>query len=489
MSNTATSTLPKAPDAVILELLARARFMFEHAISHSQGASTLDRMITIHGLDNTVEYLLRIVIKHLDIEAETNTNLDSCELTELAGTTNKYLRNKHDIVLPYFTEIKHLRQIRNMVQHQSADPGVDLKRHIQIVDRFSDKILTKIFGINKNQIRLSTLVADLLMKEFLEKAEENIANCKWLDAVVASRDAFENALYKHIVRSSLRLSVVPALTDPAARSFGVQILFTWMRDELEIVKLGVNPLQYEKFKKYMLHIPLAFKANSGQEITLNREWAEADAEFCYNFSTDVILKWQSGEQEPIITVAPEQDRSRTLELTLNEIDLIRKFEGGCSYQLEDGKFVVLMYGDKGIYDKFSNLHPGSIYEYRNTEKINGVRIREIRYKVIVDTLTKQMITNNPARWEIIIAWTLVPFTYSDTSFNSAGTETHTSAKIDRSTAEELTRGVPYLTPKTAEKLVELRSTRGIDWIIENFDLLTFLTTEQKKRLKEYTGRD
>ena len=59
--------IPKKPDKVTLELLVRARLFLSHAISHSSTNSTIDRMVAIHGLDNTLEFLIRIIIQHLDI--------------------------------------------------------------------------------------------------------------------------------------------------------------------------------------------------------------------------------------------------------------------------------------------------------------------------------------------------------------------------------------------------------------------------------------
>jgi hypothetical protein len=100
MMNASEDMLPKAPEPVTLELLIRARQLLEHALGHSHGSSSLDRMISIHGLDNSIEYLLRIVSSHLDIESKMGKNLDSAAQSELAGEVGKFLQSHYGVRLP-----------------------------------------------------------------------------------------------------------------------------------------------------------------------------------------------------------------------------------------------------------------------------------------------------------------------------------------------------------------------------------------------------
>jgi hypothetical protein len=81
----AKDDLPKRPDAVITTLLARALLFLTHATQHSRLNSPLDRMVSVHSLDNSVEYLLRIVVQHLDIETATGKTLDTTELAALVS--------------------------------------------------------------------------------------------------------------------------------------------------------------------------------------------------------------------------------------------------------------------------------------------------------------------------------------------------------------------------------------------------------------------
>ena len=79
--------LPKRPEGDIMKMLIRANQFLEHAKKHAQNGSDFDIMIAIHNLDNAVEYMLRILIQHLEIEEITGKTIVTCELAQLIGST------------------------------------------------------------------------------------------------------------------------------------------------------------------------------------------------------------------------------------------------------------------------------------------------------------------------------------------------------------------------------------------------------------------
>ena len=80
-------TLPSSPSETTLVLLKRAKAMLDHALSHGQTGSEVDGMIALHGFDNVIEYLLRIIATHLDIESQTGKKLDTPDLSKRTGNT------------------------------------------------------------------------------------------------------------------------------------------------------------------------------------------------------------------------------------------------------------------------------------------------------------------------------------------------------------------------------------------------------------------
>jgi hypothetical protein len=84
--------LPIAPNEESLQLLMRARLMLSHADEHASQQTEFDNMIAILGLDNTVEYILRCIVTHLDLESITDKKFDTLELANLAASINKALK-------------------------------------------------------------------------------------------------------------------------------------------------------------------------------------------------------------------------------------------------------------------------------------------------------------------------------------------------------------------------------------------------------------
>lgn len=109
--------LPKKPEGDIMKMLIRANQFLEHAKTHAQSGSDFDIMIAIHNLDNAIEYMLRILIRHLEIEEATEKTIVTCELAQLIGEVEKFLRDNSAPQLSYVQQLKMIRELRNMVQH------------------------------------------------------------------------------------------------------------------------------------------------------------------------------------------------------------------------------------------------------------------------------------------------------------------------------------------------------------------------------------
>lgn len=132
-----------------MELLARAKAFQDHAIRLGETKAPMDQMIAIHNLDNSIEYMLRIIIRHLGIGEQTGKAIDSVELGQMAGDVNRYLKDSFNVQLPYLQEIKLLRQVRNLVQHAMVDPASELSKFITIAQRFfSERARERIWSID-----------------------------------------------------------------------------------------------------------------------------------------------------------------------------------------------------------------------------------------------------------------------------------------------------------------------------------------------------
>lgn len=471
--------LPKKPDAISLSLLVRARLFLEHALSHSNSASSLDRMIAIHGLDNCVEYLLRILIKHLDIESITGTNLETPELSALAGEVNKFLRTNYNISLPYLSEIKLLRQVRNLVQHAIVDPQPDLERHSQITERFFDKILNSIFGINKEELRISTLIVNDDVKKHLKLAEEYLDQKEYLKSIVASRDAFENALFYKKKNSEFKFAAAPALTEAKKNNEKTYWFFLRITNEFELLRLGVDIEKYNRFLDYVRHIPGEYKADKSTGwVYMQRPWNKDDAQFCYSFASNMIMKWQSLEMQPLYT--PKVDKSYSFKEKIGEIDLSSKLENACYYELDfySNEVMFLIYVDQDRKKKLDDICLEHEYEYITEGYENGLLVDKNKRKVKILNLNLKLVTNNPERWEAIFWLIILPFTSYRETYKD-GKLIEKTPSINTAKVSELRKiNETVIDKNLALKVVSLRKAIGKICSKEDLRKIKNITDEQ-----------
>ncbi len=191
-------SLPIPATEESLRLLLRAKLMLSHAMEHASQKTEFDNMIAILGLDNTIESILRCVATHLDLETKTGKSFDIIDLASLVAEINKSLVELTSTRLSYVGDIKLLRQTRNLVQHGAVAPNADLDRFTTITQRFFNKVLQSIFGLELDTLRVSAVIKEYPIQEFLQKAENFIDQKNWLLSIVASRDAFENEYFRRI---------------------------------------------------------------------------------------------------------------------------------------------------------------------------------------------------------------------------------------------------------------------------------------------------
>jgi len=409
-------SLPIKPDSLIMQLLIRAKAFQDHAIGHANSHTAMDRMIAIHNLDNSIEYILKIVIKHLDIEEKTGKNLDTAELTQLAGDTNKFLKNNYSWELPYLADIKLIRQVRNLVQHAMVDPVADLPRHITIAQRFFERILSKVFGLDIREIRISTLIEDELLKSLLIKAEECIENKKYMEAIVASRDAFENYILFSTHPSLNKINLVPVLTGEKKRLFDLHQYLKHLNFEMELTKLGIEMRLYNKFEDYLRYIPEEYFVDRGlyREMAKKLDPSRDDALFCYSFVSDLIYKWESGKinsiyEEQMKVEDEKEEAGVTSQRFINDIE-IKELKGfGAMYLLEKDTYIqyCVIENEQSVKRIKKEIKEGNKYKELFIFSKDGVEIdtRKREDEILVAFIDIQLVTNTPARWELIMKYT------------------------------------------------------------------------------------
>lgn len=408
---------PSLPIHILWNYLLKQSIFFEHATMHAQTGHSFDSMIAIHSLDNSIEYLLRIIIRHLEIEEKTGRTINTAELAVLFGEVDKFLKERalldgKGVGLPFEIEIKQLRALRNNVQHGMILPISELRTFIDYGDRFFKKVLTKVFGLTPQEIAYSTLVENEQIKAHLISAETSIAAGEFLPAIVACRDAFE--LGEFLLRPDshhfAKRTVTPRIKQES-------LDFYWyiqsLEQELSILGTGINASDYRLFIRYIDHIPGEYRAVKSGHRVMQREWEKRDADFCYAFVSQTILNWQLTQEKPLYEVDMSNYPQHRHDKKIAGVSIPEIYpDKMCYYATDDDTNGELMFLDKEAKENLQRITSGQIcfFENRITNEKTGALFREYKEYIMVTACEFNLILNNGPLWEFMLYYRTIPFT-------------------------------------------------------------------------------
>ncbi len=410
--------LPKEVDKEIMEMLIKANYFIENAKKNSFSSNDFDRAIAVHNLDNAIEYILRIIIKHLDIENIKGITINTPELMELFGQINKFLKEYGDDSnsikqLPYRVEIDVIRKMRNLIQHGLTWNSNELSKYINDGEKFFEKILERIFGIRRSDIAYSSLIKNEIVKKELIEAENKIKEGEYLKSIVASRNAFEYANFIYNNQADIRIQRAPALSELRKNTQFIYDYLKILDENCNIGLFGIDLVKYKRFKEYLSYIPFDYLANKRMGYSvLQRELEIEDAEFCYNFVSDVILKLELNQYKPIDSLNDVEDQFQVEFVErISGIKIDKIYAGyGCKYLFGKNE-ARLFYTDTIDKEKLENILTDKnniLYEF---ERYTNHRL-DIKSEHLIEVISYDvnLVVNNPDIWEIIIIFNEIPFT-------------------------------------------------------------------------------
>lgn len=397
-------SLPKSPSEDIMKSLIRASQFFDHAKMHAFSEGEFDYMIAIHNLDNAVEYMLRIIIRHLEIEENTGKSIDSCELSCMIGEISKYLKEVEGPSLSCVQELKTIRVLRNMVQHAMVNPEADIRVYLNYAEKFFNKSLEKYFGLSINELQYSSLIKDDEIKNLLFEAEKDIKKKNYLKSVVNSRNVFELARFKYISDYRNQLWTAPALAKIKDNDNDMYLLLIEMNESINVNILGLDTVKYRRFCNYCDCIPSEYTADWIWNAVLEREWNDKDAQFCYSFVANAVLTWQSRYIKPIQSFGISSNQGITYTEKINGISIDKIFpEKGCVYAMKDQMARLFFLNEKSevdlLVESFKNGKANILNEVKSGEVVN--RTEEI---VEVIGFDSKLVMNKPATWQLIVVY-------------------------------------------------------------------------------------
>lgn len=401
---------PKAPNEEIMRMLIRANEFLNHAKEHSISGTDFDVMISIHNLDNALEYILRILIKHFDVENLMGITIETCEIDVLIGHLKRFFDDHSIPALPFVQEIKLIRKQRNMVQHAITNPAPDLKIYIGQGERFFERVLNKYFGIEESELRFSTLIQDEFIRNLIKEAEQKTLEKDYIGSIVASRDAFDYAVFINPLYHSERIWNPPALVEAKRNFREIPSFLSNIYDLLTMSIMSVDMPRYNRYREYVDYIPREFCKDGKSYHVKQQPWKREDADYCYLFVCETILQWQSFNTSRVDT--PTQfDHDYRFEESIEGISIGEHYESkGCFYGLSEGIARLFYVDSKEKADRIvSKAERGYLYSYFK-HTVDGTLDKEYKEFIKVLAIDYKLVMNRPESWQIYLFYEPIPFT-------------------------------------------------------------------------------
>lgn len=397
--------VPATPTDEIMRMLIRAKSFLEHARLHSHLDTEFDIMISLHNLDNSIEYMLRIIITHLDIEHLTNQTLDTSELSKLIGPIEKFVSENDMPRLPLVREIKIIRELRNLVQHAGILPISDVSMQMTIGSNFFERCLGKYFGLKADELRYSRLIVNPRVKSQLEEAEKNLVDQKHLEAIVNSRNAFEYARIFVLDRAFLRYSIVEVQKEVGNDHPELIRYLDELYQRVELDGYKTDLAQYGKFEDYIGHIPVEHCAEDQHNAIMQRDWLKEDASFCYNITVETIFKWQNMKRGRLYELDEgflELMKSTERIERLDSVDLIDLFADQGCYYLSDSTGR-LFYTDRATAAFIrDNIRVGETHSLQSTTLTDGIETYNHTSEISIEYVNVRLVLNDYPAWEVVL---------------------------------------------------------------------------------------
>jgi len=275
-------------DGLEIKLLVLAKSLYLHGCTHATNKDNVSRMVAIHHFDNAIEMVLK------------------CAVAKKGKKPDRYfeglLGQVGDLILS--EQMRSLHRLRNDVQHAGDIPSVDsVIKYKGYAEDFFREVCDKIFGFSYDKLFLSELIRNENLREQVRKAEEAFGKGEFERCVKLCDDAFISATFEE--------------ADIFYKA-GVLTGYWGVSEELRRVLEEDYPEKFRDKEYYDLAKELCGAIKQwGQAITgmqfldeyrvdfikyrqivefaeeLPKKELKDHAQFCLNFVTSVVLKWQA----------------------------------------------------------------------------------------------------------------------------------------------------------------------------------------------------
>lgn len=284
-------------DPLTTKKLFLVKQLYQRAILNSNSSNSADKIIAIILFDLSTETMLNTILSALD-----PAKVPARYFGDLINQIDTLMTNRSLGNLPDGANILRVHDIRNDAQHDARDPSEnDLSDCSTYTRNFLNKITNQVWSIDFQDIRLTDLIKNPDMRDYLIKAEESFQNEDYPSTVKNACIGFEKSLgmiEEPIVGRAPFFGNTLVVTDSFARDFKPSDEYTKgienMRKTLSFLALNLNYMDYLKFKQ-ITGIPLWSIGNIDPHDFINQksDITKSDAEFVISFAINGIISMES----------------------------------------------------------------------------------------------------------------------------------------------------------------------------------------------------
>lgn len=275
--------------------LVLAKKLYLHGCSHASNKDEISRMLAIHNFDNAVEMILKCIA----IKKSVSSNQKYFYFEELLNKIKD---------LPFKEQIRNLHSLRNGIQHGGDIPDPDsVIKYKGYVEDFFRKIAEDEFNVPYNELYLSELIQNKILKEKMKKAEEQLGKDEFRKCIESCEETIITATF---AESSLFFSagllaaywgasveLKNVLEKNYAEKFKDKEFYEFAEDiSKAISQLCQASTSVQFLDEYRMEF-LNHRRIIENIESLSEEELKEGAKSSINFVTGIILKW---EQQGII---------------------------------------------------------------------------------------------------------------------------------------------------------------------------------------------
>lgn len=290
--------MPVALDLITHKALILIKQIYQRAVIQSGSHhSDVDRILSLISFDLANETLLKNAITAVDSRAKITSDLN--DLIQLADRVFAAAVPTIPPV-PDAQKVRRVRRIRNGAMHEAKYPtAADINDCRTYTRDFIQQMISNVWDKDFDAIRLTDAIQHAEIKEFLIKAESQLAAKDYTDAAVQAKAALWLALGR----------VTSSITSPFPDSFDALVVakgretkpsrealgaFKGMRDSLVLAVVGIDYASYRRYERITEHIMLAYYGNGKIQAALTGRLPEAEeAEYAVDFAINAVIQIES----------------------------------------------------------------------------------------------------------------------------------------------------------------------------------------------------